>query len=124
MWTTFPSLSCHTYKLLYANGYTFDAFDFAFGCDDDCEDTFRKFTTLLTMLESGWSIMMETMYNYGHWLVLLGYYPNGKNLSDCNILLWDPYLNKVRLENAEEVISMWIDGDHRVVNDYIAVKRK
>lgn len=111
-------------KDLKAAADTFNEFKFAFGCDDDCKDAFSKFTKLLTMLESDWSIMIETMYNYGHWLVLLGYYPNGKNLSDCNILLWDPYLNKIRLENAEEVISMWIDGDHKAMNDYIAVKRK
>lgn len=69
--------------------------------------------------------MIETMYNYGHWLVILGYFPHGCQFSDCDILLWDPYLNKVRLENAEEVISMWVDGDHKssdIVNDYIAVK--
>lgn len=106
---------------------TFNRFKFTFGCDDDCKDAFSKFTKLLLMLESGWSVMIETMYNYGHWLVVLGYFPHGDQFSDCDILLWDPYLNKVRLENVEEVISMWIDGDHKssgIVNDYIAVKHR
>lgn len=70
--------------------------------------------------------MIETMYNYAHWLVILGFYPCGNKISNCNILLWDPYSGNTRMENMEEVISMWVDGDFahtKIKNDYIAAKR-
>lgn len=98
----------------------FGHYQFDFGCDCD-GDTQTRFAKLLTMLGIGWSVMIETIHNGGHWLILLGYYPVGTTIADCNLLLWDPYLGETRLENAEEVISMWSDGNS--VNDYIAVKR-
>lgn len=105
----------------------FKAYKFVFGSDDTTKDPIEKFIKILLMVENGWSVMIETMYNYSHWLMILGFYPHGDEFSDCDILLWDPYLGKTRLENAEEVISMWIDGDFEhtnVKNDYIAVRHK
>ena len=104
----------------------FKDWQFRFGCEDSCMTTVDRWLHLLLLLGEGYSIMIETMYNVGHWLILLGYYPNGEKLSDASILLWDPYLNETRLENAEEVISMWLDGECKasgIEKDYIAVKR-
>lgn len=43
---------------------------------------------------------------------------------DCEVLLWDPYLGKYRVENLEEFIAMWYNGDNvnGIKGDYIAVR--
>lgn len=105
----------------------FKGFSFLFGCDDSKCDDVEKFYKILSLIKDGWSVMIETMYNYAHWLVILGFYPCGNKISNCNILLWDPYSGNTRMKNMEEVISMWIDGDFahtKIKNDYIAAKRR
>ena len=94
-----------------------------YGCDFD-DITFDE---LLVYLKKGYYIMVETMINYAHWLVLLGYFPLQDNDAEhAEVLLYDPYYDKVRLISADEFMSMWIDGDYehtRVKKDFIAIKK-
>ena len=78
-------------------------------------------------MNNGYAIMIESMINYAHWLVLLGYYIIGdsRDIESHKVLVYDPYYDKVRLIIADEFLSMWIDGDHEktgVVKDFIAIK--
>lgn len=99
-----------------------DAFDAIYGCD--LED--YNFDTVLDYMNQGYYIMLESMQNYAHWMVLLGYYPlDGGTTEQSRILMYDPYYNHVRLINTDEFISMWRDGNFentRVDKDFIAVK--
>ena len=79
-------------------------------------------TKLYKLLSDGYCIMIDTMINYDHWLVILGIFPNGSNTT---ILLYDPYYNEEKLMRFGEVCSMWISGDfanNGVKFDYVAVK--
>lgn len=96
--------------------------DVVYGCDFD-EVTFD---TVLDYLSTGYYVMVECMINYAHWLVLLGYFPVcNNNVEASELLLYDPYYDKVRLVNVDEFVSMWIDGDYGNTNvkcDFIAIK--
>lgn len=98
-----------------------ESYDVIYGCD--ISD--KNFDMVLDYFEAGYSVMLESMYNYSHWMVLLGFYPIGDDIEQYNLLLYDPYYDKVRLVNADEFISMWVDGEHQkngVEMDFIAVK--
>lgn len=97
------------------------AYDAIYGCDKPN----ITFDDIIEYMDSGRFVMIECLYNYAHWLVLLGYYPS----DDCNIehsrlLVYDPYYDCVRLEHTDEVMTMWIDGNFTVTNvqkDFIAI---
>mgnify|MGYP000472401369 FL=1 len=96
-----------------------------FGCNDTMSsiDAAAKFARLCVLLRDGYSIMLESSYNIAHWMVLVGYLPKGEDVSDCEVLLWDPYLGKYRIENHDEFLAMWYgDNESKVKGDYIAVK--
>ena len=81
---------------------------------------------ILNLLENGYYIMLESMVNYSHWMVLLGYYvvKDTKNLEEHKILFYDPYYDDLKLLNADEFIGMWIDGNYentKVKNDFIVI---
>lgn len=99
-----------------------DEYDVVYGCDEK-DKTFDK---VLDYVEDGYFVMLESMYNYMHWYVLLGYYPlkNG-DIEESRMLVYDPYYDKIKLLNVDEFIAMWIDGDFehtKVKEDFIAVK--
>lgn len=99
-----------------------DEYDVVFGCD--CEDI--SFDRILDYVEEGYGVMLECMYNYAHWFVLLGYYPlEDGDIEKSKLLVYDPYYDEVRLLRTEEFINMWIDGNYentRIEKDFIAVK--
>ena len=110
-----------------------EKYDMIFGCNDsidtvngviDWEKAKAKFTYLCILLREGYSVMVESAYNISHWMVLIGYLPKGTEFRDCEVLLWDPYLCKYRVENLEEFITMWYhcDNVNDVKGDYIAVR--
>lgn len=96
--------------------------DVIYGCDVDK----INFDKILSYLEGGYGIMLESLHNYAHWMVLLGYYPLTNEADDkSQLLMYDPYMNQVRLLNTEEFVNMWIDADHNkngIVNDFIAIR--
>jgi len=97
-------------------------YDAVYGCDSPADN----FDAILDYVEDGYFVMLECMYNYAHWFVLLGYYPlkNG-NAEESKLMIYDPYYDEVRLLRVDEFITMWIDGNHettKVEKDYIAVR--
>lgn len=100
-----------------------EEYDVIYGCDADG----ITFDTILDYMSQGYYIMVESMYNYAHWFVLMGYFPlNDRNVEHSRLLVFDPYYNKVRLLVTDEFISMWIDGDYehsRVMRDFIAIRK-
>lgn len=99
-------------------------YDVLYGCDQQPQD---DFDTVLDYVAQGYCVMLESMINYGHWMVLLGYYPLQENDPETSrLLMYDPYYDQVRLLNADEFISMWRDGNYeetRVDRDFIAIRR-
>lgn len=99
-----------------------DGYDAVYGCDEK-NITFDK---ILDYMSQGYYIMLESMYNYAHWFVLLGYFPlEDGNVEHSRLLVFDPYYNEVRLLIADEFISMWIDGNYehsKVIQDFVAVR--
>lgn len=97
--------------------------DVLYGCDyDDIEIDF-----IIDLMKKGYYIMLESMVNYAHWMVLLGYYPSYDftDMEKSKMLFFDPYYNEVKLLNADEFVSMWIDGNYantKVEKDFIAIK--
>lgn len=94
-----------------------------FGCDQKN----AQFSDILNYMEEGYYIMLESMVNYSHWMVLLGYYVtvDEANPEKCRLLFYDPYYNEVKLLNYDEFIGMWIDGNYKVSNvekDFIAIR--
>lgn len=91
-----------------------------------CDTVEKNFDMILSYLEDGYGVMLESLYNYAHWMVLLGYYPLTNEAADkSQLLMFDPYMNQVRLLNTEEFVNMWIDADHNkngIMNDFIALK--
>lgn len=98
-------------------------YDAVYGCDAKG----ITFDTILDYMSQGYYIMLESMYNYAHWFVLLGYFPlSGGNVEHSRLLMFDPYYNEVRLLITDEFISMWIDGNYehsRVIRDFIAIRK-
>ena len=99
-----------------------DNYDVVYGCDKEKADM----DMVLDMVQNGYYVMLECMYNYAHWMVLLGYYPlENSDIEKSELLMYDPYYDKIRLLSADEFISMWIDGNYentKVIRDFIAVK--
>lgn len=102
-----------------------DEYDAVYGCD------MKKITFLdiLELCDKGYYIMLESMVNYSHWMVFMGYLriSNKNNLEQNQFLFFEPYYNQMRLMIAEEFLGMWIDGDYmnsKVKKDFIAIKAK
>lgn len=97
-------------------------YEVLYGCDAEI----KAFEDLLEYMEQGFFVMLESMYNYAHWMVLLGYYPfNDCDLENAKLLMYDPYYNNVRLLNVDEFLTMWIDGNHAtngIKKDFIAIR--
>ena len=91
-----------------------------------CDIKHKNFDLILDYMESGYCIMLESLYNYSHWMVLLAYYPlNNSNIEKSELLMYDPYYDKIRIICVDEFISMWCDGDYLnngIIKDFIAIK--
>lgn len=102
-----------------------DEFSVVYGCD--IGENEKNINTIIDLISDGYAVMMETMLNYAHWVVVLGYFIIGEpeDLEKHTMLVYDPYYDKVRLLIADEFLAMWIDGNHSdtgVVKDFIAIK--
>ncbi len=99
-------------------------YDALYGCDKPD----ITFDSILDYMENGYFVMLESMLNFSHWFVLLGYYPSADNDAEKGkVLVYDPYYNTSRLLIADEFIQMWIDGNHninKIQKDFIAVRGK
>lgn len=100
-------------------------YDVVYGCDEENKN--YEIEKLIDLLNKGFYIMVETMYNYGHWLVLIGIvsFEPYNDTSKAKVIMYDPYLDCIRTENCEEFVGMWVDGDWQTTNiekDYIAIR--
>lgn len=102
-----------------------DNYDVIYGCDEEN----KNLNTVLEYAGAGYYLMLESMYNFSHWMVFMGYFPvrGVSNIEEHRMLFYDPYLDSMRLIGAEEFEGMWLDGNHKdngVYRDFIAVKMK
>lgn len=102
-----------------------ERYDVIYGCD--LKDA--KLDTLIDYMNDGYYIMVESMINYAHWHVLLGYYTisDFTDVEKFKFLMYDPYYNELKLVNVDEFDGMWIDGNYAntgVEKDFIAIKNK
>lgn len=94
-----------------------------YGCDKLDID----FSQIINYLNSGYFIMLGSLINYSHWMVLIGCYTfdDKRSSEDIKLLFYDPYYNDIRIILLDEFIGMWIDGDYannNVEKDFIAIK--
>lgn len=94
-----------------------------YGCDKLNVD----FSQIINYMNSGYFIMLESLINYSHWMVLVGCYAfdNKKGSEYIKLLFYDPYYNDIRIILLDEFINMWIDGNYannNVEKDFIAIK--
>lgn len=91
-----------------------------YGCDNkNCD-----ISDIIHLLKEGYFVGLETMINYDHWVVLLGYSKLGDYDEDV-MLYFCPYFYEVRTIHFSEFIEMWRSGNYennKIVNDFIAVK--
>ncbi len=102
-----------------------DEYDVIYGCD--MPDV--NFDDIISMMENGYYIMLESMVNYSHWMVLLGYLTvkTSDELEGYMLMFYEPYYNEVRMINADEFRGVWRDGPYettKVEKDFIAIKAK
>ena len=78
---------------------------------------------LAKLLAEKYYIMAECMYNYAHWVVVLGYFAvrDPEDTEEHRILLYDPYYDQVRLVIADEFLTMWCDPDGHV-KEFVAIR--
>ncbi|MBE6036040.1 MAG: hypothetical protein E7223_00235 [Clostridiales bacterium] len=110
----------HFSKELKETGLLKD-YDVLYGCD------YKNITfdDVLDRMKEGYYVMLESMVNYAHWMVLLGFYALG-DAEENRLLFFEPYYNEVRLMRADEFVGMWIDGNYehsRVKQDFIAIRK-
>ena len=94
-----------------------------YGCDHSAI-TFEK---IIEYMDCGYYIMLESMINYSHWMVLIGCYVlgNDSNPESVKLSFFDPYYNDVKIILLDEFINMWIDVNNKenhIEKDFIAIK--
>ncbi len=94
-----------------------------YGCDREGIELYD----MISLMEEGYYLMLESMVNYSHWMVLLGYFVTAgeEDVENCKLLFYDPYYNNVKLLNYDEFQGMWIDGNYSVTGvekDFIAIR--
>lgn len=92
-----------------------------FGCNDKYK---KDISEILLLMKNGYYIAMETMINFDHWVVLLGYTHLGDFDEDL-ITYFCPYFSEIRTVHFSEFVEMWKSGNYTengVIQDYIAVK--
>lgn len=97
------------------------AYQAVYGCDGEV-----SFDQILDYLDQGYYVMLESMYNYAHWMVLLAYYPlKGGEVEASRLLFYDPYYDQIRSLILDEFLNMWQDGGWQkngIQKDFIALK--
>lgn len=86
----------------------------------------KDMSEIIELLKNGFFVAMETMINFDHWVVLLGYSHLG-DFDDDMITYYCPYFSEVRTVHFSEFVEMWKSGNYAendVVNDFIAVKNR
>lgn len=78
---------------------------------------------LWNLLQSGYRIMLEWMYSFDHWTVLLGYYAIDEDADRHMMLMYDPYCGELFTIRAGHFEVMWkSSAENGPVGDFIAVR--
>lgn len=80
---------------------------------------------LTSLLNNGYSVMVEWCLNYAHWCVVLGYYvlKDDKDLDGHIITMYDPYYDEIRLFRSSEFFSMYIKLPDLTPGEFLAIKQ-
>lgn len=92
-----------------------------YGCDNKDLDI----SDIISLLGKGFYVGMDSMINYDHWVVLLGYSKLG-DYDDDIITYYCPYFNEIRTVHFSEFTEMWMSGNYaknNIVHDFIAVEK-
>lgn len=79
---------------------------------------------LNNLLKQKYFVMAECLYNYAHWVVIVGYFAvkGARSREEHTIAFFEPYYNEIRLVRADEFETMWCDAEGHC-REFIAVKR-
>ncbi len=102
-----------------------DKYNAVYGCDNKN----ITFDDIVEMMENGYYIMLESMINYSHWVVMLAYLavPTEHGIEKYEMMYYEPYYNVVKSISVDEFLGMWRDGPYettKVERDFVAVKAK
>ena len=102
--------------------------DVIYGADENLGGL-KTIPDMCDYMRAGYYVMLESMINYSHWMVMLGYFSLGGSgdPEDGRILFYDTYYDRVRLEIADEFAGMWEDPEadvNGIRHDFICVKGK
>ena len=102
--------------------------DVIYGADENLGGL-KTIPDMCDYMRAGYYVMLESMINYSHWMVMLGYFSLGGSgdSEDGRILFYDTYYDRVRLEIADEFAGMWEDPEadvNGIRHDFICVKGK
>lgn len=92
-----------------------------FSCDMKTDDI--DIGIIGKLLGYGYFVMVESLYNYAHWYVVIGYcaVKDEADLEKHRMLIYDPFYDEVKLLNVHEFTTMWCDSDGHE-KEFIAVK--
>lgn len=100
-----------------------DKYNAIYGCDKTIN---YDINYIIDLMKNNYYVMVESMINYDHWLVVLAYINLSNNNENNYIILYDPYYNEIKQIRVDEFIGMWCSGEHevnKIVNDFIAIKK-
>lgn len=89
----------------------------------DCEAEDINLKLLNNLLKKKYFVMTECLYNYAHWVVVVGYFAvkGARNREEHTIAFFEPYYNEIRLVRADEFETMWCDAEGHF-REFVAVK--
>lgn len=92
--------------------------DIIYGCDVPSVDV----GYLWRLLSDGWNVMVDWMYSYDHWTVLLGYLAGDADPDFHEMVHWDPYCGETFRIRQGHFSSMWRSGSGARERDFVACR--
>lgn len=78
---------------------------------------------LWNLLRDGYRIMVEWMYSFDHWTILLGYFAVDEDADRHMMLMYDPYCGELFTIRAGHFEVMWKSAaEDGPVGDFIAIR--
>ena len=102
-----------------------DHMNVIYGCDASAV----SFNDIVTLMKSGYYVMLESLTNYSHWMVLIGCYVlgDGSDAEEIKLSFFDPYYNDIKNMLLDEFINIWIDAENEIngiERDFLAINKK
>lgn len=94
-----------------------------------CDRKANSFDDIVALVADGYQVMLESLINYSHWMVLTGCYSfgDGTDPEMIKLALYDPYYHDIKVMLLDEFINVWIDAEteaNGIEQDYLAFKKK